>query len=196
MTLKKVGWVMLPIFLSMLETPEEKQLFTELYEANRRLMLSVAMKILRDEHLAEDAVNQAFMKLISNFKTCEENSRNQTKNYWVIISRSAAIDIYNERRKIAEIPLDEAHDLNDRYEEDTFASKVDFDHLIETIDKLPEMYCDILYLSYILGFSVKEIASMLDISISAVKQRLMRARQKLSALLEGMARREERLYQQ
>ena len=67
---------MLLFLLAMLETTEEKQKFAELYEANRDRMFSVAKGILRDNHLAEDAVQQAFLRLIRYPKKIESFSCN------------------------------------------------------------------------------------------------------------------------
>jgi len=176
----------LPIFLAMLETPEEKQNFTELYETNRGRMFSVARGVLKDDYLAEDAVNQAFLRLLRHFKKCDELSSDQTRNYLAIIVRNAALDMRDERRRIAEVPFDEERDSDGRYDGDSFDARLDYDALVEAIDRLPEIYSEALYLSYHLGLSVGEIAGALDISNGAVKQRLTRARQKLRAALEGV----------
>lgn len=44
------------IYLQMLDTPEERAKFETLYYSYRRTMLHIAMKILKDHQLAEDAV--------------------------------------------------------------------------------------------------------------------------------------------
>ncbi len=51
---------MLPIYLALLETEEEKQKFGLIYEKYRKLMHWVAKGILNDDRLAEDAVHEAF----------------------------------------------------------------------------------------------------------------------------------------
>ena len=50
------------IFLMMIDTPEEKRKFVVLYEKYRHLMMKVAMDILKDPYVAEDAVHNAFLK--------------------------------------------------------------------------------------------------------------------------------------
>jgi len=177
---------MLLLFLSMLETPDEKQRFAELYEANRHRMYGVAQGVLHDEYLAEDAVNQAFLKLIQHFRKCEECSRNQMRNYLVIIVRNTAIDMYNDRRKIVEIPFDEGHEIDGGCEDEDFGAQLEYGELLEAMEQLPEIYGEALYLSYHLGFSNSEIAGSLNLKVSAVKLRLMRARAKLRAMLEGV----------
>ena len=175
---------MLFFYLSMLETPEEKQKFTEIYESNKQRMFSVAKGVLRDEHLAEDAVHEAFVRLIKYFKRVENFSCNQTRNYLVIMVRRTSIDMYNKRRKVIEVAFDESYDGQQEHED--FTIQLDHGELLEVIEQLPDIYKEVLYLSYFLDLSVSEIAGSLDLSVSAVKLRLMRARQKLRAALEGI----------
>ena len=56
------------IYLQMIETPEEKSKFEQLYLEYRGLMFHVAYDILHNEHDAEDAVHQAFVKIAENIK--------------------------------------------------------------------------------------------------------------------------------
>ena len=57
-------------------------------------------------------------------------------------------------------------------------------NLQELIFKLSPRYKGVVHLYYYEGYSVKEIAAILKISDSAVKQRLKRAREKLKIELE------------
>lgn len=56
------------IYLQMLETPEEKSKFEQLYLEYKGLMFHVAYEILHNEQDAEDAVHQAFVKIAENIK--------------------------------------------------------------------------------------------------------------------------------
>ena len=62
------------IYLQMLETPEEKSLFEQIYLEYCGLMFHVAYEILHNEQDAEDAVHQAFVK-IAEWKCQEMCSR-------------------------------------------------------------------------------------------------------------------------
>lgn len=55
---------MLMICLGMMDTQEEKSKFEELYYQYRKLMHWRAKQILTDDMLAEDAVHEAFIKII------------------------------------------------------------------------------------------------------------------------------------
>ena len=56
------------IYLQMIESDEDKSKFEQLYIMYKGLMFHVAMKILKNEFDAEDAVHQAFLSLIENLK--------------------------------------------------------------------------------------------------------------------------------
>lgn len=57
---------MLSFYLSMVETDEERDLVTRLYYTYERMMYKIALGILKNPHDAEDAVSEAFIRLIKN----------------------------------------------------------------------------------------------------------------------------------
>lgn len=63
------------IYLQMLETPEEKSKFEQLYLEYKGLMFHVAYEILHNEQDAEDAVHQAFVKIAENIKKIDDPTR-------------------------------------------------------------------------------------------------------------------------
>lgn len=56
------------MLLMMVDTPEEKRKFVILYENYRYLMLKVAVDILHDYQLAEDAVQEAFVRVAKHME--------------------------------------------------------------------------------------------------------------------------------
>ena len=53
---------MLSIYLSMVETEEEKDLVTELYNTYKQILFNVSMSILHNTADAEDAVQETFVR--------------------------------------------------------------------------------------------------------------------------------------
>lgn len=170
---------MLIFFLSMIETEEDKNKFTLLYKKYRKLMFYIANRILRDEYLAEDAVEQTFVKIIENLDNISEVDCHKTKSYIVIMVRNCAINLYRQRKNHPSVSLDEDIELVDdwRFEFD------EMDLLMQAIIHLPIIYRDILTLKYVQEFSNEEIAKMLDISESTVRKRLQRAKEKIRKFL-------------
>ena len=57
---------MLSIYLSMVETDEERDLVTRIYTHFERMMYKIALGILKNPQDAEDAVSEAFIRIIKN----------------------------------------------------------------------------------------------------------------------------------
>ena len=71
---------MMNLFLTLLDSEEEKSKFEKVYEKYRKLMHYVAKGILADDQLAEDAVQEAFFRSAKNFYKVGEIDCPQTKN--------------------------------------------------------------------------------------------------------------------
>lgn len=56
---------MLTLYLSLVELDDQRKV-EEIYIQYRQQMFYVACRILQDESLAEDAVHQAFLRIIDN----------------------------------------------------------------------------------------------------------------------------------
>ncbi len=172
---------MLPIYLAMLDGDDEKSKFESFYLTYRKLMFHVANGILNDESLAEDAVHQAFLKILENFDKVGEISCHKTRSYVVIIVRNATINLYNQRKRRTTIPLE---DVEYCITTEPISVAEDLDHLARAVLKLPVIYKDVLTLKYVQEFSNEEIAKMLDISEATVRKRLERAKRRLEEILE------------
>jgi len=160
---------------------EDKVKIEEIYEKHKNMMLHVAMGILHDQFLAEDAVHRAFLRIINSLDKLKSNSSAKTKSYLSIVVRNVSIDLYNNSKNLKEISLDEIIDkvAADFDVEDNYASKVEFELLADRINNLPEIYRDVFVLKYYHDYSIKEISAILDMSINAIKKRLERARKHL-----------------
>jgi len=170
---------MLLLFLSMIDSPEEKRKFEQLYLLYHRHMLRTAQKILRDEQLAEDAVHQTFLRIMGDMTKIGDVSCHQTRVYAVIKVRGIALNMLRARRKIIEMPFEEL--LEDM--EDEIADEISGEELRAVLAQLPPIHRDVLYLMYFEDMSVRDISRQLSLSESAVKKRLERARGALQAEL-------------
>ena len=83
------------IYLQMIESDEDKSKFEQLYIMYKGLMFHVAMKILKNEFDAEDAVHQAFLSLIENLKKISDVKCPKTRAYIVIITERKILENVN-----------------------------------------------------------------------------------------------------
>ena len=88
---------------------DDKSKFVILYEKYSRLMMKVALNILHDSFLAEDAVHDAFVNVAKNMEKIGRVESLETKNYLIVVTKNASIDIYRKRsiRMKREIFVDE-----------------------------------------------------------------------------------------
>lgn len=173
---------------SVAEKQDEPTRFEQLYLTYRRVMFSAANSVLRDPQLAEDAVQQAFMRVMDHMEKVSEVICPQTKSFMVIIVRNIAINMYNERKRKTVVSFDELSENSPgtvavAAARDNIAEHVDAAALAQTLAKLPQSYRDVLLLKFDNGYSTAEIAALLSVSEENVKKRIQRARNKLGELL-------------
>lgn len=165
------------IYMQMLETPEEKSKFEQLYLEYKGLMFHVAYEILHNEQDAEDAVHQAFVKIAENIKKIDDPICPKTHSYVVTIVENKAIDQYRKQQKHQTVELiDDIQGTNVHYDGDN--------DLAKCILKLPARYREMILLRYHHGYSVREIAGMMGISLPAAIKLDQRAKNKLKKLCE------------
>ena len=175
---------MFAIFIGMLDTVEEKDKLTKIYEKYYGTMMSVAQSIISDRALAEDAVSDSIMTIIKNLHKITDISCHKTRAYIVIIVRSRVINLLNKQKRHTEEPIEdlELPDGNISVLDDLTA-KESCDRIIQHILALPKSLADVLYLSAVLEHSNQEIAEILNISNDAVRQRLSRAKTQIKTRL-------------
>lgn len=73
---------------------------------NVKHMLYIADSILHDVHLAEDAVSEAFIKIINNLDKINPKDCYWTRGFVVIIVRNVALDMLRKQKKSKETMID------------------------------------------------------------------------------------------
>lgn len=169
--------------------------FEVLVRTQSSRLLAVTRRILNSEEDARDAVQDAFILAFRNLKSFEGESRLSTWLHRVAIN--AALMKLRTRRRRPEEPLDpllpsyqdDGHHVEqfrswDEPADDALARRRRQALVRASIDRLPENYRTVLLLRDIEQLETEETASMLGISVNAVKIRLHRARQALRTLLD------------
>lgn len=179
---------MLLYILSMVETDEERSLVTNLYLTHKKLMKIKVYEILKDDSLAEEAVNEAFVKLLKYLHKIQidEIDSHKTKNFMVIISKRAAQDIIMRENRYKTVSIEELTEFNIeclRYN-DNVDDLLNVGSVKKVIGMMPEIYREVLMLKVYYDLSDANIALQLNISNSAVRKRLQRARAILYELLK------------
>lgn len=168
------------LYLALIDTPENKSKFEQIYRTYEKTMFYVANRILKDTYLSEDAVHQAFLRIIDNLDKINEIDCHKTKGFIVTIIQNIAIDLYRKRKRENCISFDEI----EIFVEDMVSTDIIFENEIEqAIAKLPVNYLVVFKLKYSQGYSDKEISEILHITESNVRKRIERGKKKLEKML-------------
>ncbi|MBR5712220.1 MAG: sigma-70 family RNA polymerase sigma factor [Lachnospiraceae bacterium] len=154
---------------------QDREAFAALYAEMSRPMYTVACRIVHNRADAEDAVQEAFLRLLRR-----ENGAPITNGRAYIMQtvRNEALMILR-RRSREDLREDVQTDGADSFAEDPDGS------VIQAIERLEPDERDIftLHVNGDLGFA--RIARIMDMSLSAVYRRYLRAQKKLRKMMNG-----------
>jgi len=173
--------------ITTIDNNEDKTKLEELYKKYRGLMLHIAIQILKDRELAEDALSDSVIKIIRHREKIFGLNCYQQRLYIVNIIKTTSLDLLEKEKSNA----DDAEDIlatipdNDNAVLDELVAKEGYESMKDAIKTLPESLKNVAYLNLICERSHEEIAGILDISISASKMRLMRAKKIMREALAG-----------
>jgi len=153
----------------MLESEGERQEFLELYNLYSNPMLLVAKKIFGQDHVsAEDAVQNAWMRVVENFSKIQAIPCKKRGAYLVVIVKNEALSILRKRQK--ELPLNEA------MIGEAAAIENSSQPILDIIHEMPQIYRAVLEMRFVEECSTREIASRLHLKESTVNTRIHRGR--------------------
>lgn len=149
----------------------ENDIFTGYVKQYHKSVFRLAYSYVKNRENAEDICQEAFVKLLDyrgEFSSDEDCKRwlmrvviNLSKNLLKSYRFSRTEELSED------IPLESSED----------------GELLALVKSLPSKYGEVIHLFYYEGYSVNEIAEILDISQTAVTSRLSRGREKLKSLL-------------
>ncbi|MBQ7714290.1 MAG: RNA polymerase sigma factor [Clostridia bacterium] len=148
-------------------------------------MLYVAYKELGNVQDAEDAVQDALIRISSNIDSIDTSDSIRARNYVLIAAKNSARNIRRKNLRDQKIiPIDDAFDLSGGDTTLEIVEKSNFDSIVECINKLHPVYRDVLYYRCVEEMPEKEIANLLGRKYGTVKMQIKRGKEQLAALLE------------
>lgn len=174
------------LLLMMIDAPEDRSKFCILYETYRHLLHTVAMDVLHDCHLAEDAVQEAFLRIAKNMEKIGETDSRQTRRYLISTARNAAIDIYRKRNRQMQREVN-AWDAETEMPVTYLETDVD-NAVLDILKNLPAKYRDVFLLKYSADLENSQIAEICGIREGTVRQRIARGKALIQDALEKLER--------
>ena len=146
-----------------------QQLVYDWYQMYHTGLYRFALSILKDSHAAEDALQEAFVRLLQQNRL-PDTEKAQAWLYRVV--RNICYDILRKQKRETEESPTAAAPSQENWE------------FIELITPLPQKEQEILALRFLGGFSHKEIASIMGLTVHGTKKRYERAIQTLRKEME------------
>ncbi len=152
---------------------------------------NLARWLLRDDHDAQDAVQEAFLRGYRAF----ERFRGDDGRAWLLtIVRHVCYSQLRQKRRepVSEPFVDEAHGSTHAISEgnalDWHETKSDL--LRRALERLPAEFREVIVLHELEGLAYRQISAVAEIPIGTVMSRLARARQKLQTELLALTAKE------
>ena len=168
--------------MSIVKGPDklrEEKLY-QMIDKYEKELLRMCCVYLRDMSMAEDAVQETFLKAYKGLNSFRGNSSERT---WLI---RIAINVCNDMRRSAWFRfIDKKVDVDRLEIPQADQNDVSISLMME-IMRLPRKYMEVVLLYYYEDLKLNQIAETLGMSESMVSRRLRKAREMLKGMLEGV----------
>lgn len=171
----------------------DRQEFARFVQAYSAPIYRLALKMTADPVEAEDVLQNTFLKALQNLAAFEERSALSTWLYRIAVNEA----LMSLRRRKPQLPIEEEPEADSPASlpsqftdwcclpESEFVNAETRQELEKAIHRLPESLKVVFLLRDIEGLSIKETAEALNLTETAVKTRLLRARLRLREQLSG-----------
>lgn len=149
--------------------------FNEIFQRYEKKVYVYCMRVLYDEEAAQDAFQEAFMRLYEHRRTYD--GRNFMVWFFTIV-RNVCLNMRRNKKTTVQFEMSGA-DMTPAHVRDV----VLYDEVATALSRLPDDYREAIVLYEYEGYAYKEIAEITGASIATVKIRIYRARKMLRSIL-------------
>jgi RNA polymerase sigma factor (sigma-70 family) len=158
----------------------------ELYDRVGSVAYGLAFRVLRDESLAQDAVQEAFLAL---WRTAGSFLPERAKaSTWILtlVHRRAVDLVRREQRRRVE-PLEGAPEPTEGSAEDSAWLRLEQERVQAALARLPDQQREAIELAYYGGYSQSELAERLGQPLGTIKSRMFSGLARMRELLDETA---------
>ena len=183
---------MLILYTALIDDESEKLRFEEIYYSYHKRMYVVAKKILSNNEDAEDAVQTSLLNLARHMDRVPTGNEQVLNAYIFTTVRNTALSMLRKRsREIDTISMDELPLSIGGDPMEMIMKQNDYDMLLAVISELPLSYREIVFLRYVQGKDVKEVAEIIGRTSNYVRVQTHRAKNQLADLCRKVGMRFE-----
>lgn len=174
----------------------DSRAFDRLYEMTHQKAYYAALKYMKDEHQAEDVLQEAYIKAFNNLNTLQNANKFEAWLHKIIYT--TAMDVYRKRKRQTEHSInfsdyegenETSVEFEDDREEFKPEEQMDYQEtqkaVLSFIDELSSPQRMVMVLFYYEQYSLKEIADVMECSVGTVKSRLNKAKQLMRGMVDG-----------
>ncbi|WP_242131067.1 RNA polymerase sigma factor [Aestuariivivens marinum] len=151
----------------------------ELYKLFSSKLFSICLKYSANYAQAEDNLQDAFLSIFNKIE--QYKGKGSFEGWLKRITINTALQRYRAEKVFNIVNENEVEDFEIEVNEDS----ISLDYLLKAIQNLPDRYRLVFNLYVLDGYSHKDIANMLKISVGTSKSNLSRARQILKQTIEN-----------
>jgi len=162
----------------------ETEQFAELVRRYQAGLYRYAVSMVRDHDVAADMVQDAFVRAYTKLSACRDRANFRI---WLFRTlRNRCFDHLRNPRRTS-VPLEDAGPIVDAAEgpgDRVERSRLRLD-IWQALERLPEAQREAFLMHYVDGVPYEAMADLLEASVSALKMRVLRAREALAADLRN-----------
>ena len=187
------GQTLVPAWMEIVESPvhdqarerAQQEALEALVDQYATTLYRVAFSVLRNQSDAEDAVQEAFLRVLRHRETLGDIRDHRVwliRIVWnIVLDRKRRAKTRPETGDIADVAR--VMPATGLTAEERAAAAQHHAHVLACVEKLPAREREVMMLSVFEELSSVEIAAVLDVTESSVRSRLFRARNLLAELL-------------
>jgi len=163
----------------------DEDALAELYDRVGRIAYGLALRVLRDERHAEDAVQEAFLQVWRSAATFRAERAKASTWILTLVHRRAVDLVRREERRQADLLTDDSAAGVAPEETDEAAwLRFERERVQASLKQLPDVQREALELAYYGGFSQSELADRLGVPLGTIKSRMFAGLARLRELLD------------
>ncbi len=173
------------LFLLMLDSPAEESLFESIYNTYNKRIFAICFHYVGDFHDAEEITQSVFFKAAENIKRLKSYDERHMKAFLYTVAKHLSLNLLEKKSarpiiySVRESDSWEASEAETALETEEALTRVK-----KIVKKLPEIYQEIMILSVVNSLKVKEIAELLNLGETTVKNRISRAKKILQKKIQ------------